>query len=72
MSISILKEIIIIQELSLLSATNNNTRCILKLANIYPKEIQTVRRVEKFKNSRGNIFRMGKYVHVLGGLIKVV
>ena len=50
MSISILKEIIIIQELSLLSATNNNTRCILKLANIYPKEIQTVKGV--LKNSK--------------------
>ena len=33
---------------------------------------QTVRRVEKFKNLRRNIFRVGKYVYVLGGLKKVV
>ena len=31
-----------------------------------------LRRVEKFKNSRRNIFRVGKYVYVLGGLKKVV
>ena len=32
----------------------------------------SLRRVEKFKNSRRNIFRVGKYVYVLGGLKKVV
>ena len=31
-----------------------------------------LRRVEKFKNSHRNIFRVGKYVYVLGGLKKVV
>ena len=31
-----------------------------------------VRCVEKFKNWRRNIFRVGKYVYVLGGLKKVV
>ena len=31
-----------------------------------------LRRVEKFKNLRRNIFRVGKYVYVLGGLKKVV
>ena len=31
-----------------------------------------LRRVEKFKNSLRNIFRVGKYVYVLGGLKNVV
>ena len=31
-----------------------------------------LRRVEKFKNSHRYIFRVGKYVYVLGGLKKVV
>ena len=32
----------------------------------------TLRRIEKFKNLRRNIFRVGKYVYVLRGLKKVV
>ena len=34
--------------------------------------IGILRRVEKFKNLRGNIFQVGKYVYVLEGLKKVV
>ena len=38
----------------------------------YSQPAASLRRVEKFKNLCRNIFRVGKYVNVLGGLKKVV
>ena len=41
------------------------------LSCVFLQHPVVVRRVEKFKNWRRNIFRVGKYVYIFGGLKKV-